>query len=66
MEQFFLFFSFFFFLAVILTGAQVGTYASKPQITAGYQTHIQVNPECKNIDVCLLLLLVSLLFQVSI
>ncbi|KAF9422057.1 hypothetical protein BGZ76_003827 [Entomortierella beljakovae] len=36
--------------ALILTGAQVGVYAMKPQITVGYQTHIQVDPECKNIE----------------
>ncbi|KAF9205859.1 hypothetical protein BGZ49_003414 [Haplosporangium sp. Z 27] len=35
---------------LILTGAQVSMYALKPQITIGYQTHIQVNPECKNVE----------------
>ncbi|KAF9401390.1 hypothetical protein BGX21_001817 [Mortierella sp. AD011] len=35
---------------LILTGAQVGMYAMKPQITVGYQTHVQVNPECKNVE----------------
>ncbi|KAF9349828.1 hypothetical protein BGX26_011915 [Mortierella sp. AD094] len=35
---------------LILTGAQVGMYAMKPQITIGYQTHVQVNPECKNVE----------------
>ncbi|KAF9178254.1 hypothetical protein BGZ51_007909 [Haplosporangium sp. Z 767] len=35
---------------LLLTGAQVSMYAKKPQITVGYQTHIQVNPICKNIE----------------
>ncbi|KAG0256774.1 hypothetical protein BG011_004322 [Mortierella polycephala] len=35
---------------LLLTGAQVSMYAMKPQITVGYQTHIQVNPICKNIE----------------
>ncbi|KAF9105743.1 hypothetical protein BGX27_009480 [Mortierella sp. AM989] len=34
----------------IKTSAQVGMYALKPQITVGYQTHVQVNPECKNVE----------------
>ncbi|KAF9897641.1 hypothetical protein BX616_005232 [Lobosporangium transversale] len=39
-----------FITSLILTGPQVGIYASKPQITVGYQTYIQVDPRCKNIE----------------
>ncbi|KAF9560085.1 hypothetical protein EC968_006360 [Mortierella alpina] len=35
---------------LILSGAQVSMYAMKPQITVGFQTHIQVNPICKNVE----------------
>ncbi|KAF9585384.1 hypothetical protein BGW38_002614 [Lunasporangiospora selenospora] len=35
---------------LVLSGAQVSLYATKPQITAGYQTHIQVDPYCKTVE----------------
>ncbi|KAG0210784.1 hypothetical protein BGX33_004706 [Mortierella sp. NVP41] len=35
---------------LIITGAQVSMYMMKPQITIGYQAHIQVDPVCKNIE----------------
>lgn len=38
-------------LALVITGAQASMYSMKPQITIGYQTHIQVDPICKNIEV---------------
>ncbi|KAF9119937.1 hypothetical protein BGW39_011797 [Mortierella sp. 14UC] len=34
----------------IISGAQVSIYSNKPQITIGYQAHIQVDPICKNIE----------------
>ncbi|KAG0209979.1 hypothetical protein BGX28_009758 [Mortierella sp. GBA30] len=33
---------------------KVSMYMMKPQITLGYQTHIQVNPNCKNVEVDLI------------
>ncbi|OAQ31819.1 hypothetical protein K457DRAFT_17128 [Linnemannia elongata AG-77] len=35
---------------MVITGAQASMYSMKPQITIGYQTHIQVDPICKNIE----------------
>ncbi|KAF9941412.1 hypothetical protein BGZ65_003602 [Modicella reniformis] len=35
---------------LLLTGAQVTIYALKPQLTVGFQTHIQVDPACKNVE----------------
>ncbi|KAH7042427.1 hypothetical protein BKA57DRAFT_125160 [Linnemannia elongata] len=35
---------------LVITGAQASMYSMKPQITIGYQTHIQVDPICKNIE----------------
>ncbi|KAF9953671.1 hypothetical protein BGZ72_005249 [Mortierella alpina] len=35
---------------LILSGAQVSMYGMKPQVTVGFQTHIQVNPVCKNVE----------------
>ncbi|KAF8924292.1 hypothetical protein BGZ58_001956 [Dissophora ornata] len=35
------------------TRAQVGLYNMMPQIKIGYQTHIQVDPLCKNVEVCI-------------
>ncbi|KAF9376166.1 hypothetical protein CPB97_011000 [Podila verticillata] len=32
------------------TGAQLSMYAMKPQISVSFQTHIQVNPICKNVE----------------
>jgi hypothetical protein len=40
-------------LALVITGAQASMYSMKPQITIGYQAHIQVDPICKNIEVFL-------------
>ncbi|KAK3827060.1 MAG: hypothetical protein J3R72DRAFT_479221 [Linnemannia gamsii] len=36
---------------LIISGAQVSMYSNKPQITIGYQAHIQVDPICKNVEV---------------
>ncbi|KAG0374691.1 hypothetical protein BGX24_010075 [Mortierella sp. AD032] len=35
---------------LIISGAQVSMYSNKPQITIGYQAHIQVDPICKNVE----------------
>ncbi|KAK3830219.1 MAG: hypothetical protein JOS17DRAFT_791443 [Linnemannia elongata] len=35
---------------LIITGAQASMYSMKPQVTIGYQAHIQVDPICKNIE----------------
>ncbi|KAI7821412.1 hypothetical protein BC939DRAFT_478391 [Gamsiella multidivaricata] len=35
---------------LILSGAQVSMYGLKPQITVGFNTHIQVDPVCKNVE----------------
>ncbi|KAI8355465.1 hypothetical protein B0O80DRAFT_528664 [Mortierella sp. GBAus27b] len=35
---------------LLLTGPQVTLFGLKPQITVGYQTHIQVDPACKNVE----------------
>ncbi|KAF9909819.1 hypothetical protein EC991_007990 [Linnemannia zychae] len=35
---------------LVISGAQVSMYSNKPQITIGYQAHIQVDPICKNIE----------------
>ncbi|KAG0297603.1 hypothetical protein BGZ96_005706 [Linnemannia gamsii] len=35
---------------LVITGAQASMYSMKPQITIGYQAHIQVDPICKNIE----------------
>ncbi|KAG0265062.1 hypothetical protein BGZ95_003431 [Linnemannia exigua] len=35
---------------LIISGAQASMYLNKPQITIGYQSHIQVDPVCKNVE----------------
>ncbi|KAI1293284.1 hypothetical protein EDD11_008449 [Mortierella claussenii] len=39
-----------FVTSLILTAPQIGVYASKLQISVGYQTLIQVDPQCKNVE----------------